>query len=685
MSVRLRIILVGLLPIIVLLGLSAYEIGIEVDHYNRLNQLRPMVELVKKASDLAHHLQPERGASVNYITSPDENKVDVLNTLNERLRPATDEAYVTFKDYVATYDWSAINQRLGNDINKILTAMTALQSHRDKVTGLEIGVGENVGYYTPIVHGIIHLASDISDLAEDPEISKSLVAYHALMYAIEHAGLERARAAGLFNVQNTVSTDFVLYLGEVFRQEVYINEFYEYATAVEIDYFENIVQGPDVDQTLAWRKVLMDSVITNDLGGISAGDWFSAATERINLLMKAEDTINENLVHIIDDLEQETLNFLLMFSVIDLAVVVLVALMAYLIARSVTRQVDYASDTVYQLANGNYDKSVSKLITGSDEFGPVGRSLETFRSALREAQELRLRAVGEESRMKEARIQLLNEIADGIRDEIGAVIETASQSTNQVDTTVHKMGDYQQVSGGLAFRVAESVEDMDLQSQTVASAAEELTSSINEISAQVAKAADRSGAAVNEVREADKAINGLAASVGEIGVVANLISEIAEQTNLLALNATIEAAQAGEAGKGFAVVASEVKNLAGQTAKATERISQQITDIQNGTKRAVTLANNVRVVVAEIEAASGGVAAAVEEQSAATREISNSIESIASAVRRTSEQIGDIAQASVKTLSVTMRVMWISDALKAPMGEARDAVTRLVENLHNAA
>ena len=228
MSVRLRIILVGLLPIIVLLGLSTYEIGIEVDHYNRLNQLRPMVELVKKASDLAH-----------------------------QLRPATDEAYVTFKDYVATYDWSAINQRLGNDINKILTAMTALQSHRDKVTGLEIGVGENVGYYTPIVHGIIHLASDISDLAEDPEISKSLVAYHALMYAIEHAGLERARAAGLFNVQNTVSTNFVLYLGEVFRQDVYINEFYEYATAVEIDYFENIVQGPDVDQTLAWRKVLM--------------------------------------------------------------------------------------------------------------------------------------------------------------------------------------------------------------------------------------------------------------------------------------------------------------------------------------------------------------------------------------------------------------------------------------------
>jgi len=182
--------------------------------------------------------------------------------------------------------------------------------------------------------------------------------------------------------------------------------------------------------------------------------------------------------------------------------------------------------------------------------------------------------------------------------------------------------------------------------QSVAAGAEELAASVNEISQQVARATTIAGDAVNQAQLTNDIIAGLASSAQKIGEVVSLITDIADQTNLLALNATIEAARAGEAGKGFAVVASEVKNLANQTAKATDEISSQISGVQGATGEAVQAIDTISTTIGDINEISSAIAAAVEEQSAVTQDMSVSMQTAFEGVKSISASMEEIAQST---------------------------------------
>ncbi len=168
---------------------------------------------------------------------------------------------------------------------------------------------------------------------------------------------------------------------------------------------------------------------------------------------------------------------------------------------------------------------------------------------------------------------------------------------------------------------------------------------ITEITRQVATLAEKARAAMEEVRRTNVTVEGLSEGADRIGEVVGIISDIANQTNLLALNATIEAARAGEPGKGFAVVASEVKNLASQTAKATDDIAAQITTIQTSTRKSVTAIEGIGWQIGEMEEVSAAVASAIEEQDAATREISSNSQSASQGTQEVSRNIASVTEA----------------------------------------
>jgi methyl-accepting chemotaxis protein len=240
-------------------------------------------------------------------------------------------------------------------------------------------------------------------------------------------------------------------------------------------------------------------------------------------------------------------------------------------------------------------------------------------------------------------------IADDFEANVKGVVETVAAAATQLQGTAKTLGGAAEETTRQSTVVSAASEQAAVNIQTVASAAEELSASIGEISRQVSESAKIARDAVSQAKATDAQVDALSQGAAKIGEVVRLINEIASQTNLLALNATIEAARAGEAGKGFAVVASEVKNLASQTAKATEEIGGQIAAIQAATTGAVGAIRSIGETIARIDQISGSIAAAVEEQSASTAEIARNVQQASAGTAEVSSNIVTVTQAARDT------------------------------------
>jgi methyl-accepting chemotaxis protein len=217
--------------------------------------------------------------------------------------------------------------------------------------------------------------------------------------------------------------------------------------------------------------------------------------------------------------------------------------------------------------------------------------------------------------------------------------------------------------------------------EIAASAAEELSSSIGEISRQLAHTNDLVGVAVKEATATNAEIRSLANAAQKIGDVVKLIQDVAGQTNLLALNATIEAARAGEAGRGFAVVASEVKSLAVQTAKATEEIAGQIAAVQASTGAAVGAIGRIADRMQEISQFTAAAAASVQQQNAATSEISQNVASAADGTKEIVAVLGDVAGAATETRASAETVLAASKAVETAAADLRTEVEGFLQKV----
>ncbi len=280
--------------------------------------------------------------------------------------------------------------------------------------------------------------------------------------------------------------------------------------------------------------------------------------------------------------------------------------------------------------------------------GLIGKALQREAALRLEKSELGVRvadlegALAKAEQAEQERATALRALQQRVMDEIEAVNQAAGDMGTATDGVVSGI----EVATEEMSRVRGATEQAARGIQDVASASEQLSASIGEIAVQVARSAESARQAAAESKRTDASVEELASAAGRIGDVVRLIGDIAAQTNLLALNATIEAARAGDAGRGFAVVAGEVKNLAAQTARATEEIGQQIAAMQSATQGSIGAIRAISGRIEDISTLAAQVACAVEEQGAATAEIASSVQRVAVGTGAVAQAIGRAEQAA---------------------------------------
>jgi methyl-accepting chemotaxis protein len=367
-----------------------------------------------------------------------------------------------------------------------------------------------------------------------------------------------------------------------------------------------------------------------------------------------------------------------------IAILIAAALLAFLIGRGMSRPLTAITAVMNRLSSGDTDVTIPGG-DRKDELGTMAGAVDVFRRNMIEARLLREEQEAAKKQTELEKSAMQRRMADRFEADVKSVVGAVARATDEMQRVAAEITASVNGTSAQATAAAAASEEASSSINTVAAATEELASSVAEIGRQVTHSSDVADAAVTKAAKTNEMVGALAAAGEKIGDVLRLISAIAGQTNLLALNATIEAARAGEAGKGFAVVASEVKELASQTAKATEEIAGQVAAIQASTGECVTAIGSIGDTIRQISGIATTIASAVEEQGAATREIAHSVQQVAAGTSEVAVNVAGASKAADQSRALADTVLSASGELSQHASALFKSVDSFLAGLREAA